>query len=150
MRTSEFNRKAMCVCVLAMGICAICSGQVVLAADDNGYQYHIQARYNPSLVAYVTGSPIPVGTGDELADRMVIETQILNAQGKPVGSTSPSYSRTSSTYGSGSGQQKTYTISGSGTCNDCGAATTLRYRFAVAPYQQEVRFVLEDIPVPTF
>ena len=120
------------------------------SAEGNKYQYRIQARYNADQVAYVTWSPIPVRAGEELADRMVIETQILNAQGQPVGSASSGYNRTSSASSSGSGEQRTYTLSGNGTCADCGTATTFRYRFAVNPYQQEVRLVLKDIPVPSF
>ncbi len=116
--------------------------------EANKYQYRIQSRYNSRQVAYLPEGVSFIHEGEKLVDRMVIEIQILNAQGKPTGGETGGFG--TSYTGSGSGQQKTYTINGNGTCSDCGTATTFRYRFAVYPYQQDVRFVLEDIPVPGF
>ncbi|MBN1505307.1 MAG: hypothetical protein JW955_00590 [Sedimentisphaerales bacterium] len=116
--------------------------------EDNKYEYIIRSRYDPNQVAYLSEGLVFIHKEQQLADRMVIETQILNTEGYPVGGTAGSSGHYTASPGSGLDGQKTYTVSGNGTCSDCGTATTFRYRFAVAPYQQEVRFVLEDVPVP--
>ena len=117
-------------------------------AEGNKYQYNVRARFNVKQVDWLLGGSVFMREGDELADRLMLEIQILNAQGKPVRSGSGAFGSSSS--GSGSGNQMTYTMTGQGTCENCGAAATFRYRLAVNPYEQEVRFVLENIPVPTF
>jgi hypothetical protein len=37
-----------------------------------------------------------------------------------------------------------------GRCCECSSAAIIRYTFAVAAYEQDVLFVLEDIAVPSF
>jgi hypothetical protein len=122
---------------------------LVEQADAQGaeYQYRIQARYDAGKVSFHSGGSMLMWDGDELPERMHIETQILGAEGKPVGSTGGAFG-TSGT-GHGSDGRMTWTIRGTGSCDDCGQATSFRYRFAVNPSEQEVRFVLEDIPMPT-
>jgi len=57
---------------------------------------------------------------------------------------------TSSTSTKDSDGLKIATSTGKGTCSVCGDVTTIRYTFALYPYEREARFVLEDIRVPSF
>lgn len=119
-------------------------------AEGTKYAYTIKARYNRDSVSYSPGSmSFHRWADDPLPQRIVMDMQMLNADGKPVGK-SGSYSAGSSTSASGSDGQMLATSSGTGSCADCGQVTTIRYRIAVEPYEKEVRFVLEDIPVPSF
>jgi hypothetical protein len=116
-------------------------------AQSEEYQYRIQVRYDTTKVSWDPGS-ILLREGETLPERMHLETQILGAQGKPVGGTGSGGFSTSGS-GSGSDGVMTWTIRGTGRCDDCGQAASFRFRFAVSPSEQEVRFILEDIPVPT-
>jgi hypothetical protein len=118
------------------------------SAQGNKYQYRVQARVDDRQVAWLSGGSVVLREGDELPDRLMLEIEILNAERKPVAGGSGGFS--TSTTGSGSGDERTYTTTLSGTCSDCGTATMVRYHFVVDPYEQEVRFILRDIPVPTF
>jgi hypothetical protein len=42
------------------------------------------------------------------------------------------------------------TATGYGRCSACGDVTTIRYTFALAPYEQAARLALENVPVPNF
>jgi hypothetical protein len=113
------------------------------------YEYQVKSQYDLRKVSYM--QPMPRRAADAtLPERMVIEMQILNEKGVPVGGAGGSGGFGSSMSGTGSGEQMNYTSSGSGTCSDCGQATTFRFRLAVKPYEREVRFVLENVPVPSF
>jgi hypothetical protein len=113
------------------------------------YEYHMKSQYDLRKVSYLWRGPF-ASLSAALPERIVIEMQILNEKGVPVGGAGGSAGFASSTGGTGSGELMTYTSTGSGTCSDCGQATTFRFRLAVKPYEREVRFVLENVPVPAF
>lgn len=117
-------------------------------AEETKYEYTLKARYDRDTVSYVAGGTVFVSEHQPLAEKVVLEMQFLNAEGKPVGGGSGGFSR--STSATGSDGQMLATSSGSGSCGDCGQVTTIRYRIAVKPYEKEIHFVLEDIPVPSF
>lgn len=57
----------------------------------------------------------------------------------------------SSNSGSGSpGDDGSATSRGSGTCAICDSAATIRYILALDVYEKEVRFAIENVPVPGF
>jgi hypothetical protein len=116
--------------------------------DGTRYEYQMKSQYDLRKIAYLRPFPSLSSSG-ALPERMVLEIQILNDEGVPVGG-SGSGGFSSSTGGTGSGEQMNYTSTGSGSCDDCGQATTFRYRLAVKPYEREVRFVLENVPMPRF
>jgi hypothetical protein len=119
------------------------------AVNGTRYEYQVKSQYDVRKVSYL--QPMPRRTDAEvLPEKLVLEMQILNDKGVPVGGAGGSGSFGSSMGGGGSGEQMTYTSSGSGSCSDCGQATTFRFRLAVKPYEREVRFVLENVPVPGF
>ena len=117
-------------------------------AEGTQYEYTIKARYDADTVSYLQRGNIFVSEHQPLADKIVLEMQLLNAEGKPVGGGLGGFP--SSTTTASSDGQKLTTKTGSGSCSDCGQAATIRYRIAVKPYEREIRFVLEDIPMPSF
>lgn len=50
----------------------------------------------------------------------------------------------------GSSDLTTGTVSGMGSCGSCGMVTTFRFTLALKPQQQQLRFILENVPVPSF
>ncbi len=121
------------------------------SVEDTTYSYRIKARYDSTKVQYSGGSMVSVSDTRPLPTMILISTDVLNAQGLSVRSqsTSGAFGSSSSSSG-GSSNQTTATISGSGSCSVCGTAATIRQVFAVSPYEKEARFVLDDIPVPSF
>lgn len=117
-------------------------------AEGTKYEYTIKARYDRDTISYVAGGTIFVHEHQPPAEKIVLEMQLLNAEGKPVGGGSGAFG--SSTRATGSGGQMLATSTGSGSCGDCGQVATIRYRIAVKLYEREIHFVLEDIPVPSF
>ncbi len=117
-------------------------------AEGIAYEYTIKARYDADTVSYLTRGNIFVNERQPLAEKIVSEMQLLNAEGKPVGGGLGTLG--GSTTATGSDGQTLTTSTGSGSCVDCGQVATIRYRIAVKPYEREIRFVLEDIPVPSF
>ena len=117
-------------------------------AEGTKYQYTVKARYDTNAVSYPPRTTVFVHKYRPLAEKILLEMQFLNAEGKPVGGGSGGFA--SSTAAAGSDGQTLATSSGSGNCSDCGQVVTIRYRIAVRPYEREIRFVLEDIPVPVF
>jgi hypothetical protein len=117
--------------------------------DGTRYEYQVKSQYDLRKVSYLRPFP-SLSSSAALPERIVLEMQILNEKGVPVGGAGGSGAFGSGMSGTGSGEQMNYTSSGSGTCSDCGQATTFRYRLAVKPYEREVRFVLENVPMPSF
>ncbi len=117
--------------------------------DGTRYEYQVKSQYDLRKISYLR--PLPsLSSSGALPERMVLEMQILNDKGVPVGGAGGSSGFSGGMSGTGSGAQMNYTSTGSGTCSDCGQATTFRFRLAVKPYEREVRFVLENVPVPSF
>ncbi len=133
----------------------IAVGQIILAPGK--YEYHIQARCDPKKVSYAPGRPIPLLPGELPPEVIVTKIDVLDADGKSI----PDQGQ--GTFSSASGVGTIFTSvpgvayqgpggssTGSGTCPVCGTAATIRYTLALKPYEKQVRFVLENIPVPLF
>jgi hypothetical protein len=130
-------------------------GQTTLVAGK--YEYHILARCDPTKVSYVPGRAIYLAPGDLPPEVIVTKIDILDADGNSI----PAQGQ--GTFSSTSGVGTIFTSipgaayqgpggssTGSGTCPACGTATTIRYTLALKSYEKEVRFVLENVPVPLF
>ncbi|MBP7053676.1 MAG: hypothetical protein KBE65_21920 [Phycisphaerae bacterium] len=124
---------------------------VELATVEEGkYQYRIKAKYDTTRVDYMMGGSIHVWKDQMLPPALIVNMDVLNAQGKSIRSLDGSGGfSTSASYVSSDGLM-TGTASGSGSCSACGTAATFRYTLAFDLREQEANFVLENIPVPEF
>ncbi len=121
------------------------------SVDEGRYSYWIQAIYDPNLASFST-----TGRGHFWQDEvppaaMMTAMDILNAEGEPAYQPGTSGGFISNA----SGQPpldglKTLVATGTGRCSTCGDAATLRFTFALAPYEREARLALENIPVPGY
>lgn len=99
-------------------------------ANSSSYRFRIEASPQSGR------SPFDLSVGKPLPSRMVIERQLLNADGKPVHGRHGFGHLPASVGGSGSG--------GGGN----GPVKTIRYVIAVNPSHNEIPFELEHIPLP--
>jgi hypothetical protein len=117
--------------------------------EENTYRYRLKVRYDKSQVDYLPSGSMSLWRDEAPPALAVVNMGLLNAEGKSVrGSGGGSFSDGGGY--SGSNNQMTGTASGSGTCDACGTAAIIRYTLAQNMYEREVRFALEDIPVPSF
>ena len=133
-------------------------------AESGRYQYRIATRYSRSKVLWTpSGAAISIWTSDPTPEVIVTKLDILDAQGKSL---TDGVSSGSSTGGSGGGGSSgssggliaaaaerasdltTGTTSGMGSYSGGGTATTFRFTLALKPRQQQLRFILENVPVP--
>jgi hypothetical protein len=115
-------------------------------------------------------------TQDPTPDVIVTKLDLLDAQGKSLtdGASSSSSTGGSSTSGAGAGGSSggvtragdsgdlitatadpssdltTGTASGVGSYSGGGTAAKFRFTLALKPQQQQLRFILENVPVPSF
>ncbi len=118
-----------------------------ITADSNKYEYRLATRYSHSKVEWATGGAIALWTQDPTPEVILTKLDVLDPQGKSI----PDQGNggfSSSAGAGGSGDLMTGTASGSGNCDICGTATTFRFTLALKPAQQELRFTLENVPVP--
>ena len=119
--------------------------------QDGKYDYRIAMKYSRSKVDWATGGAVALWTQDPTPEMILTKIDLLDASGKPIqDQASGGYSFSSGGGASGSGDLMTGTYGGSGSCDVCGTATTLCFTLALKPCQQELRFVLENVPVPSF
>ncbi len=112
--------------------------------EQSKYQYRIKLKYDRTRVEYLMGGSIHLWADQQLPGAAVIKVGLFDAGGKLIQNLGGGFGA------SGSDNQMTDTASGSGTCAACGTAATLRYTLTFGLYEQEVRFALENIPVPEF
>ncbi|MEN6575099.1 MAG: hypothetical protein ABFD90_02060 [Phycisphaerales bacterium] len=132
-----------------------------------GYSFNSQVKYNWRKISYpnVAGpwsGPLKVsssrGSGDDDAyswsdesfpEMIVTSVDVLDAQGNSLWKSSTGGSMISSGGSwTDSGDERTLRWTVQGSCSTCDQAATIRYTLASAPYEQEVRFEMEDIVVP--
>lgn len=106
------------------------------------YQYRLQAKCDPRQVLYANGGVIKVSPGRPIPATAVVKMEILNALGWPTEDQAAGGSF------SDSGEEMTGTMSGMGTCDRWGAATTIRFTLGLEVCEKEIRFLLENVPVP--
>jgi hypothetical protein len=119
-------------------------------AEAGKYQYRLATRYTRSKVLWAPGgAAISIWTHEPTPEVIVTKMDILDVQGKPVSSGSGgSASSGGGSSSAGSGDLVTGTTSGSGSFSSGAVATTLRFTLALKPQQQQLRFILENVPVP--
>jgi hypothetical protein len=120
------------------------------SVEEGEYSYRMQAIYDPNLASFSTTDRWHFWSDEALPAVMMTAMEMLNAEGNPVYEPG-----TSGGFGSsgGSGVSDglgTARISGHGRCASCGDATTIRFTFALAPYEGEARLALENIPISGF
>jgi len=119
---------------------------LVEKADITGtrYEYSIQVKYDPSQVDVSSWSRSLYRS--DPAQVVVTKIDILDAQGKSIRDQSTGIFVNGATYrGRGLGDM---TATGSGDCQLCGGAATIRFVLALDAYEKEIRLVLQNIPVP--
>jgi len=119
---------------------------LVEKADITGtrYEYSIDVKYNPGQVDVSSWSR-SLFRGDP-AEVVVMKIDILDAQGQSIRDQTTGLFLNGATYpGRGLGDM---TAAGSGDCNLCGGAATIRFVLALDSYEKEIRLVQQNIPVP--
>jgi len=119
-----------------------------ITAENGKYDYRLSMRYSRSKVVWGTGGgAIALWTQDPTPEVIVTKLDILDPLGKSIPDQGGG-SFGSSSGGSGSGDVMIGTTNGHGNCSACGTATTFRFTLALKPQQQQLRFILENVPVP--
>jgi hypothetical protein len=131
------------------------------AASEGKHNYRLRTRYERGkvLYRYVRDTTIPGSVPSEIdtyawpdqapPEMVVTAIDVLNAEGDAIWRYSGG-SRTYTVYYSDSEDRRIVTYKGSGNCPDCGRAAFIRHTIALKPYVQDVRLVLENVPVPAF
>ena len=121
------------------------------SVEEGKYAYKIQAIYDRDLISYSVGATWHFWREEVPPATLLLKMDMLNAAGQSVRdlSSSGGFSSGTSGHGTDDGLMES-TSTGHGSCSACGDVTTIRYTFALEPYELEARFVLEDIPVPSF
>jgi hypothetical protein len=126
-------------------------------ADPGRYQYRLATRYPHGKVLWApSGAAISIWTHEPTPEVILTKLDILalDASGKPIqdpttgSGASGSASGAGASGSSGSGGLMTGTASGSGSFS--GTPTTFRFTLALKPQQHQWRFILENVPVPSF
>lgn len=123
--------------------------QVLVEKADvtaTSYQYSLKVKYNPSKVS--TSSSVFLVGDQKPPEAIISKVEVLNAQGKPIQDQANGGSFGSSSASGGTSTEATGANSGNGTCNICGTAATIRYTVILNPYEKEIRFLLQNIPIP--
>ena len=120
------------------------------SVESGRYGYRIKFEYDPNQVSYGSGLSLHIRADDIIPPMVLTGVEILDANGVSVRDRSSGGSFSGGSGSSGSGGLMTGTTTASGSCTACGEAAIIRHTFAVAPYEQDIQFVLEDIPVPDF
>ena len=141
-------------------------------AESGRYQYRLATHYQRSKVLWATsGAAIMIWTFDPTPEVIVTNLDILDGQGQSLKEETGSGSSTAGGSGAGgfsgggsggdgsadlittaaepSGDLMTGTSSGMGSYSGGGTATTFRFTLALKPRQQQLRFILENVPVPS-
>jgi hypothetical protein len=122
------------------------------SVQEGKYTYTIQAIYDSNIVPYGISEHLWRFEVDEVPPaRLLARTDVLNAAGRSVRNSSlPGDFDSSTLLRTSDDGLMNATIRAHGSCDVCGDVVTIRYTFALEPYEREVRFVLEEIPVPGF
>lgn len=122
------------------------------------YEYSMKSRFRPSDVAHPDYRAVSsrrqngyTWLGKATPGVAVAAMEIVDADGNSVHYQGAGGGVTSTVRSTqASVDQATVTRIERSSCSACGEAAFFRYTIAWEPYEQEARFVLEDIPVPGF
>jgi len=118
-----------------------------ITAENGKFDYKLSTRYSHGKVVWWAGAAaIALWTKDPTPEVILTKLDVLDPQGKSILDQSGGFS--SGSGGGGSGDVTTGTAHGTGSCSICGTATTFRFTLVLKPVQKELRFVLENVPVP--
>ena len=79
---------------------------------------------------------------------VVSKVEVLNAEGKSIQDQANGGGFGGGGSYTGTTTEMTGTSTGTGNCNICGTAATIRYTLAFNAYEKEIRFLLQNVPVP--
>lgn len=122
-----------------------------ITAESTKYAYRIAMRYRRDKARWeANGAAISLWTHKPTPEVIVTKLDVLDPLGRSI------QDQASGSFGGGSGGDGgggtgdlvIGTANGSGNCDICGTATTFRFTLALKVRQQELRFVLENVPVP--
>jgi hypothetical protein len=121
-------------------------------AGNAQYQYRLQAENDANNVAWLVAGNLDVPAGRTPPGVIVVDLDMLDATGRSLRDVS------AVSGGIGIGGQKsggtdirtTMFILGVGNGPACGTAATFRFKLARNAYTRQIRFLLADVPVPTF
>ena len=123
--------------------------------SDDSYQCNMQTRFDPDRIAHSDGLGLTIEREegylwlDQMSPELiVIALEVVDAEGNAVryqgGAGVLSISRSKKVVDG----LTIITRHETGSCDACGQAAFLRHTIAYAPYEQEVRLVLEDVTLP--
>jgi hypothetical protein len=132
-------------------------------AEEENYRYQMKARYNRSHVSYLdarprtSGQPVrghavpyswPSGAFPEM---IVTAVEVTDAAGDLVWheEITSMFAMDAGITWQDSGVQRVASCYSHGLCSACGTAAFIRHVIAFKPYHRDVRFVLENVPVPS-
>jgi hypothetical protein len=130
-------------------------------AEEGKYSCRIKARYDPNKVTYLDDrSDPPCFTGSvdvsyswpwrAYPEMIVTAVDVLDVEGNSVWTQSTGYrSLMNGNSFHDSSDRRIVTLHPIATCSECGKAAFIRHVIAFKPYNQELQFVLENVPVPT-
>ena len=124
-----------------------------ITAESTKYQYRIGMRYASGKALWAaSGAATSLWSDAPTPEVIVTKVDVLDPLGKSIQDQTASGAFGGGAGAGGSGDLVTGTASGSGSCSCsiCGTATTFRFTLALKPHQQELRFVLQNVPVPLF
>jgi hypothetical protein len=122
------------------------------SAGNAQYQYRLRAENDANEVAWLVAGTLDLPSGQTPPGVIVVDLDVLDATGRSIRSVSD----VSGGIGiggeksGGTDNQTTTFILGTGNGPACGTAATLRFKVARNAYTRQIRFLLEDVPVPTF
>lgn len=120
-------------------------------SGEGRYDYSIEFICDPALAQYNSGGFRFFRNDETAPPNMMIDMALLDVEGvvmPPEGESSSTHNRVK---GSSNDEGVLVgTASGYGICESCGNVATIRFTFAVNAVQQDVRLVLENVPVPGF
>ena len=130
--------------------------------EEGKYRYRMKTRYDPNRISYLDvrdSPPCYTGHGPDVPyswpwhaypEMIVTAIDMLDAEGNSVTTQSTEYRISGGTTFKDSGGQRIVTQQYTGTCSECTKAAFIRHVIAFKPYNQDLQFVLENVPVPTF
>ncbi len=121
----------------------ICVKQAVV--ENTRWVYGLRAGYGSSEVSHMLGGTLELSPGQTPPGVIVVDVEVLDAQGHPIRGVIGGFGVDTGEIDS----PTTIFIYGTAYGPPCAGAATLRCTIAPNPYARHIRFLLENVPVPS-
>jgi hypothetical protein len=113
------------------------------------YQFRLRARYDSREVFCLLAATLHLPASQTPPRVIVVDLDVLDAKGRSIRSLG-SVSGGIMVGTGGTGSQAATIIHGTGNGPACATAATFRFKLALNAYARHIRFILENVPVPSF